>query len=46
MQQRRRQPTSRPVGGAIEVSAKTAVHDFLKYRIRERATGDSVSIQK
>lgn len=27
-------------------TARTAVHDFLKYQIREHATGDPVSVQK
>ncbi len=40
-----------PNGAQVIISTKdrtalTAVHDFLKYQIREHATGDPVSVQK
>jgi len=37
---------ARVIIATTDPAARTAVHDFLKYQIREHATGDSVSIQK
>lgn len=40
-----------PEGARVKIStadrtARTSVYDFLKYQIREHATGDSMSVQK
>jgi hypothetical protein len=37
---------ARVIIGATDRAARTAVHDFLKYQIREHATGDPLSVQK
>ena len=37
---------ARVIIATADRAARTAVHDFLKYQIREHATGDSVSIRK
>jgi hypothetical protein len=36
---------ARVIVATTDRAARTAVHDFLKYQIREHATGDSLSIQ-
>ncbi len=37
---------ARVIIGTTDRAARTAVHDFLKYQIREHATGDPLSVQK
>lgn len=37
---------ARVIISTTDPAARTAVHDFLKYQIREHATGDPVSVQK
>ena len=37
---------ARVVIGTTDRAAKSAIHDFLKYQIREHATGDPISVQK
>jgi hypothetical protein len=37
---------ARVIIGTTDRAARTAVHDFLTYQIREHATGDPVSVQK
>jgi hypothetical protein len=37
---------ARVIIATTDRAAKTAVHNFLRYQIREHATGDSISIQK
>ena len=37
---------ARVVIGTTDRAAKSAIHDFLKYQIREHATGDPLSVQK
>jgi hypothetical protein len=37
---------ARVIIGTTDRAARTAVHDFLKYQIREHVTGDPVSVQR
>jgi hypothetical protein len=37
---------ARVIIGTTDRAARAAVHDFLKYQIREHATGDPLSVQK
>jgi predicted Zn-dependent protease len=37
---------ARVIVSTTDRTSRTAVHDFLKYQIREHATGDPVSVQK